>query len=126
MFTVSATDYIAKLVEGLPSHESCSYVITLQGRQKNLYFLFNKETNYTKVFFAKSSPKPYSDLKWNFLGSHDSCWRDMVDKKLKEEFLKLDQTNDERLYVGAFCPEKVLTTLVPYGLHVCEYMIYFI
>jgi len=61
-------------------------------------FMFHRTSNYTKVFFLTqnrsdrchfstflcSEPAKWFADKWELIGNHDSCWRDSVDRKIRE------------------------------------------
>lgn len=65
---------------------------------RRLVFLFHRNSNYTKVFYltqnnigdcffcsslVEKRKKQFSG-KWDLIGYHDSCWRDSLERKLRE------------------------------------------
>jgi hypothetical protein len=72
---------------------------------KDLHFLFHRPGNYTKVLFLSEdyvngcdchfsyNLRPnYKELfkdKWDLIANHDSCWRDGLERKIREEEEKL-------------------------------------
>lgn len=100
MLKVSASSAIELLVEAmLPRHSGPDkgLAISLDVSMENLdagpndlsqaecklRFVFQRNSNYTKVFSAINKGD------WEFIGDHDSCWRDSVSSKCAEVYFDL-------------------------------------
>ncbi len=68
--------------------------------RRSLSFLFQRPSNYTKVFYWEPAPGskghaffPHGKepLEWYMLSDHDSCWRDAIGSKMTDVYFQMSE-----------------------------------